>query len=73
MSPTPITQPCAVALEAEAVKALAADLTKAVRRLHRVMKACEQCPNADDCAIARQIQSEINAAIQIVSDEWSQL
>jgi hypothetical protein len=49
MSPTPITQPCAVALEAEAVKALAADLTKAVRRLHRVMKACEQCPNADDC------------------------
>ena len=73
MSPLPPIQPCAVAVEAESVRALAADLTKAVRRLHRVMKACEQCPNGDDCAIARQIQTEINAAIQTVSDEWSQL
>jgi hypothetical protein len=65
------SKPCAAMIEAEKVVKAADNLGRAMRRLKRARNACERCASYDDCPIARRIQSEINAAIQTVSDEWT--
>ena len=43
---------------------------KALRRLRKAMRACQECVLLDDCPIRREINRQIDEAIQEVTAEW---
>jgi hypothetical protein len=51
----------------------AQDLYKAMRRYKHARKRCETCPNLEDCAGIREIETAISWALQVIQDEWSAL
>jgi hypothetical protein len=50
---------------------LSRDTVRTLRKLKRDLKACEKCPENDDCPILADFRSLVNTAIQEVTDEWN--
>jgi hypothetical protein len=61
---------CPVRKEAESALQTGKSLMKALRRLHRSLKACRECPAGDDCPLKQSFSEQINEAVAEITAEW---
>lgn len=61
---------CPVIINAEDALEKAKDLNKAFRKLRKSLTLCHDCENQDDCPILRDLDSQINTALDELMEEW---
>lgn len=70
VSPSPWLT-CPVCTNTKRILSLSKDMVHALRKLRRDLKACDTCQiDPEDCPIRRDLNSQIQTAIQVVVDEF---
>lgn len=46
------------------------DLARAMQRLRRTLELCRACPQKDNCALRKDIDAQIDKALDLVMVEW---
>lgn len=64
---------CPVVGGTRVVQELSLDLARSLRWLRNKLRRCPQCAAAEDCPILKYFHAQVNAAVQMVNDEWEQL
>jgi hypothetical protein len=52
---------------------LSRDLIKTLRRLRRDLRMCARCKQTVTCPMLRDFNTQVQAAIDQINDEWNQL
>ncbi len=61
---------CQVCHDTRRIVSLSKDMIKAIRKLRRDLQSCKSCStDPDDCPIRKELNTQINTAIQSVVDE----
>ena len=61
---------CPVKLDFERAMHSAKEFNLALRRLYRSLKRCDRCPSVDECPVKRNINQQMDMAIQQITEEW---
>jgi len=61
---------CPILQDTCQIQGLSHDLAKTVRKLRRDLKACQSCPNYEDCTVLKEFNAMVRSAIEEVSSEW---
>jgi hypothetical protein len=61
---------CPVIQNAEEALTSAQSMNRAFRKLRKSLKLCKVCENQDDCPILRDLDTQINTALDEVLEEW---
>ncbi|RPI81982.1 MAG: hypothetical protein EHM41_19525 [Chloroflexi bacterium] len=63
---------CPLRRETEHALQMGRNMLKALRKIHRSLKACKECPAGDDCELKQSFSDQVNEAISEISGEWEQ-
>ncbi len=69
-SPQPRPEHCPILAESERVRDLSNDLAKTMRKLRRDLNKCARCPAFEGCAVLKDLNTVVQAALDQVMDEW---
>lgn len=61
---------CPVIEQANRVLEHTKTLSKAVNKLRRDMRICDHCAMRSECPVIRELNAQINAAIDALATEW---
>jgi hypothetical protein len=61
---------CEVEIARNETIKLGEDMERSIRKLRRALKKCKKCDHFDDCQILKNLNSQIQAALESVIDEW---
>jgi hypothetical protein len=61
---------CPLKLDFERALATAKEFQQAIRKLRRSLRRCDNCAQVDDCPIWRNLNKQIDTAIQEITEEW---
>jgi len=64
---------CPVVGGTRVVQDLSLDMARSLRWLRVKLRRCPQCAAAEGCPILKYFHEQVNAAVQMVNDEWEQL
>lgn len=72
INPTPPWLDCQVCHDTQRISTLSKDMIRSIRKLRRDLKACTSCSvDPADCPIRQNLSSQVQIAVQSVSDEWN--
>jgi len=61
---------CVVEIETRKIQLAAAEMMMGLRRLKRVLRACDECGRGDTCHIVAKFNQQIQIALTQVVTEW---
>ena len=70
MKPDP-SKPCPVELDTREIIDHGQSMRSSMQKLRRDLESCPQCAMFSDCPILQNLNAQVTAVVQDITDEWN--